>query len=214
MGAPCPRRAPVWCPRCSTDIVDAIAGLPAAVGRLPAHGRLRIPAGDGDRRSSGVRIPSPSPSADLRDEVVHWVCRLEERLRQHVGDAAPIGPRRLDVPALASACRYLVVRRSALLAWDTRSAGPGGLVDGQAEAEVVGLSALQWCRRLTRAAGMDRLVHRLAMPCPACEQRALVRHDGRDEVRCATCGAEWTEDRYQLLARIYAELIAAEGVTP
>jgi hypothetical protein len=198
--------------------VQAIAGLVDDLDRLPYHGRLRLPAGDAGRRAPGIGMPSPSPASDLRDEVTHWGCLLEERLRQHLDDLTGYRPPstrpRLRWIHLRDATRYLVDRRTALLAWDTRVPEADGALDGQAEAEVAGAAALRWRRVLARAAGLDRLVHRLAMPCPRCDVRSLVRHDGREEVRCATCRAQWTEDRYQLLARIYAQLVAQEGVTP
>ncbi len=220
VGVACPGRAPVWCSACGAAVVDAVRGLPVDVARLPAHGRLRMPMGERARGRPGVTVSSPSPAADLVDEVVRWASLLAERLRAHVDDPPHTWrPGQQWMPPalerLTAATSYLVHRRSALLAWDTRTTAPEGELDGMAEAEVVGRQAFAWRSRLARAAGLDRLVHRLAMPCPRCDTRALVRADGDERVQCRTCRAEWTEERYQLLARIYAGLAAEEeGVTP
>jgi Zn ribbon nucleic-acid-binding protein len=55
-----------------------------------------------------------------------------------------------------------------------------------------------------RLLGLTRLVHRLAAPCPDCDLLALYREDGAAYVRCAACGAAWSEELYVSLARVIA----------
>ncbi len=55
-----------------------------------------------------------------------------------------------------------------------------------------------------RLLGLTRLVHRLAVPCPDCDLLALYREDGAAYVRCSACGAAWSEELYQSLARVVA----------
>lgn len=50
----------------------------------------------------------------------------------------------------------------------------------------------------------DNLLHRLDVPCPACEIKALVRKDGDEWVLCAACGARWDEQSYQRLVKVLA----------
>lgn len=51
---------------------------------------------------------------------------------------------------------------------------------------------------------ITRLVHRLDVPCPDCDLKALVREDGAAYIRCRACGACWAEELYQSLARVIA----------
>ncbi len=55
-----------------------------------------------------------------------------------------------------------------------------------------------------RLLGLTRLVHRLAVPCPDCDLLSLYREDGAAYVRCSACGAAWSEELYQSLARVVA----------
>ncbi len=217
-GGVCPGRQPVWCVGCGVDITARVARFPADVELIRGRrdGRVMTGAPVARPRGGGYDAPastgSPSPAWDLADEVMRWVRHLEVRLRQHLGDPPP----RPGV-SLTGAVAYLRHRRSALLCWDTRlhtttpaSASadhdpwaPGDVGDlGMAEAEVVGRAVRGLSARLERAAGVDRLTHRLTPPCPACARRTLVRDDGRDEVWCTTCRRAWPEEHYRVLVRL------------
>jgi hypothetical protein len=170
-----------------------------------------------------LAAPSLSPAWETAEELMAWVRKVEVRLRQHLEEPAPprpwlrdpLGRVVLGAPDghMSTSLGYLLARSSALLAWDTRSPDPAtGEVDGQAEAEVVGRQALAWSRRLERAAGADRLVHRLAAPCPDCDCRTLIRRDGEDRVECTTCAKSWPEHHYEFLVRlVLREEKAEEG---
>jgi hypothetical protein len=67
-----------------------------------------------------------------------------------------------------------------------------------------GRQALELARRAERAAGLDRLVHHLPVPCPSCDTRALTREDGAEQVDCQACGRVWLEDEYRRLTLILA----------
>lgn len=103
-----------------------------------------------------------------------------------------------------AAVRYLVSRSISLWSWDTRDDAGRQEDDGPAEAQVIGLQLGTLVTRLRHAAGRDELVHRLAMPCPRCDVRALVRRDGAGHVECRVCGSSWSEEHYEFLARVFA----------
>jgi hypothetical protein len=60
-------------------------------------------------------------------------------------------------------------------------------------------------QRALRALHAERLVHRLDAPCPECNCKALIRHDGQDRIKCAVCGTSWDERAYHLLVHILVE---------
>lgn len=205
-GVGCPARQPVWCPPCGDAVMLAIAGLPEQVTQLLAVGGGReASTGRAARPTHGAAVSSsPSPAWETVDEVMRWVWRLEERLRAHLELAPPLD--RHGSWRLTTGVGWLRSHSSALLSWDTRVPVPGSdELDGQAEAEAVGREAFKLSRRLERASGRDRLVHRLVAPCPSCDTFALTRADGEDRVRCAVCHHEWPEEHYQLLVRILAK---------
>jgi ribosomal protein S27E len=65
------------------------------------------------------------------------------------------------------------------------------------------LNELAYMRRLmTRLTGLEPLVHMLQAPCPHCNRRNLVRHNGEDSVRCITCGQDWAGVEYDRLVAV------------
>lgn len=209
-GQPCPPRQPVWCLACQATIVAALRRMPEQLVNLRTLGGGRLaPQPSSSRRPQGRSwTASPSPASDEISAVVAWLSRVETRLREHLSE--PPAPSRRAL-AVSTSVAWLLERSTALLCWDTRSPAAGQLDDtGAAEAEVVGSEALQLSRWLDKAAGRDRLTHRLTAPCPYCEHRALVRLDGRDEVQCRHCGKGWPEAHYQFLIRLVLHELAAD----
>jgi hypothetical protein len=203
---PCPAHptqdgAPVWCRPCGdriTHALDAIPGLAAelALRGVADLGRLAA-SGEAGRttRSKVAGSPSGSPAWDAADELIEWAHTVEDQLRAHLGHSTAVravvyasGPVR--VLSLGASVRYLRQWVSALLAAPF--------------AETAGRDALDLARRAERAAGFDRLVHHLPVPCPTCDTRALTREDGADQVECRACGRVWTEDDYRRLVLVLA----------
>lgn len=57
-------------------------------------------------------------------------------------------------------------------------------------------------RKAERALATDDVIARLPAPCPECNHRALIRHNGKDEVVCAVCRTTWSSRMYELLCRV------------
>jgi hypothetical protein len=58
------------------------------------------------------------------------------------------------------------------------------------------LSLLELHRRAYAATGRTHLVHRLPTPCPWCDHRTLVRHNGQSHVECENCAHTVEEKLY------------------
>lgn len=52
------------------------------------------------------------------------------------------------------------------------------------------------------AAGKTKLIHELPTPCPRCDRKTMVRHNGTDHVTCETCALRWPEDQYKRLCLV------------
>jgi ribosomal protein S27E len=206
---PCPAHAsragaPVWCHPCADRIVRALDSLPSLAGELALRGvsdagRLAA-AGEVDLGATRAKVsgsPSGSPAWDAADEIIEWAHATEDQLRAHlnhsrVGRAVRFhGSAAVRVLTLGGSVRYLREWVSALLA------APFALE--------VGRDALALARRAERAAGFDRLVHHLPVPCPSCDTRALTREDGAEQVECRACGRVWPEDDYRRLVVVVAQ---------
>lgn len=191
--------APVWCRPCADRIARAVARLPelaAALydrtledgGKIAATGQS-----DATRKATRAGSPSGSPAWDAVDELVAWATGVEDRLRAELGHAdVPRGGTSTVVQArfLVEAVRYLGHWATALLS--------------SSFAVRAGADAIALERRAERAAGVDRLVHRLPAPCPSCDRKALVREDGSEQVDCKACGRVWTEGDYRRLVVVVA----------
>jgi hypothetical protein len=120
---------------------------------------------------------------------------IEDQLRAHLQHARVV---RATVAASAAVrVNYLDRSVSYLMQWiSALLAAPFALDAGR--------QALELARRAERAAGLDRLVHHLPVPCPSCDTRALTREDGAEQVDCQACGRVWLEDEYRRLTLILA----------
>jgi hypothetical protein len=197
------RGAPVWCRGCTTRITQALTALPDLAAELALRGvadlgRLAVSGEAGRATHQKVAgSPSGSPAWDAADELIAWAAGVEDQLRAYLGHSRAYRSVRVHgsgvvrVLSLRPCVRYLVAWVGDLLA--------------SPFADRVGADALELARRAERAAGLDRLVHHLPVPCPSCDVRALVREDGADQVECRACGRVWTEGDYRRLVVVVAE---------
>lgn len=192
---------PVWCRPCADRITRAIGRLPelaaALFERTIGDGGKIAATGQTEGGSKGKRIVSPSgsPAWDAVDELVAWAGDLEDRLRGHLHHAPAahdywIGDTTVRATTLTTSVTYLTTWATALLS------SPLAVNAGQQA------TALE--RRAERAAGLDRLAHRLPAPCPSCDRKALVRDDGSEQVDCKACGRSWPEADYRRLTLVLA----------
>lgn len=183
---------PVWCSDDAALVVSAVRRLPDLVALVGSRGDGRLDAGRSDsdgRSSSGVAPPSPSPAHDLQDAAVRWAAAEAARLAELVtgGRGADVDDEPLPMTStwLTQSVAYLLAHADLWL---------GDVEHG----EQSGRAALRWESDLERATGQDLLVHRLPVRCPSCSTRALVRHDGLDQVSCTRCG--WARPHSDYLA--------------
>lgn len=184
---------------CQGRVLSDLAEIPGLATWL-TPGRLPSPSdGDVDPAISGggaeaiAHAPSPSPAWDEIDRLTRWLCRLEDQLRDRLGDAPKSTPTRL----MSDAVGYLGRNGAALLAMD--------------DAAGVGEDIMRARTSLVRMAGQDRLVHRLPGTCLRCDRKTLRRNDGDEIVKCRACGACWDWGAYEFLAHAYAADIAAHS---
>jgi ribosomal protein L37AE/L43A len=203
---PCPAHpgrggAPVWCHPCGDRIAAALDRLPGLAGELALRGISdagRLAATGEAGRATHAKVtgsPSGSPAWDAADEIIEWAVSVEDQLRAHLHHARVV---RATVAASAAVrVNYLDRSVSYLMQWiSALLAAPFALDAGR--------QALELARRAERAAGLDRLVHHLPVPCPSCDTRALTREDGAEQVECRACGDVWPEDTYRRLTLVLA----------
>lgn len=205
---PCPAHrtragAPVWCHPCGDRIRQAITALPTLAGELALRGISdagKLAATGEAGRATHAKVtgsPSGSPAWDAADEIIEWARATEDALRSHLNHSRAVRAVRLHgssvvrILNLGGSIDYLRAWVSALLAAPF--------------AEAAGREALELARRAERAAGFDRLVHRLPAPCPSCDALTLTREDGSDQVECRACGRVWPEDDYRRLVLVVAQ---------
>lgn len=187
--------APVWCREDADLVVRDLQRLPDLAAQLSARADGRVSSSrdvNSDRRATGLHQPG-SAALDLIDAVASWIASEVDDLDNHLDSTRARAPQgtRDRVRWLSTGVGRLVGLRTAWLCtpWAVQS----------------GRAATRWVARLERAAGVDRLQHRLTAPCPRCSARALVREDGDDLVRCGMCNACWDEAHYRHLAKVLAD---------
>lgn len=194
--APVPGQ-PVWCRPCADRITAQLRRLPDLAAAVVARrdGRLLTGTADTDRTRTSTRAGSPtaSPALDVVDDLAAWAADLVDELSEHlrVPFITRTGTRR-RIRHLTENVAWLHTRATALLCHDDLAAEAGRAIPG-------------WVTRLERAAGQDRLRHRLPAPCPTCDLRALVRDDGSEQVDCTACGRAWVEADYRRLVMVLAD---------
>jgi len=65
-----------------------------------------------------------------------------------------------------------------------------------------------------RAVHADDPIAHLPAPCPRCNRKALIRHNGKDQVVCAACRSIWPCEQYEFLCRVLVmEVNGAQATT-
>lgn len=177
---------PVWCERCTSLITRALPTLDDLAAAIEAEADGFRGAGSGERtgarRSSSAR--SPSPSADVLEEMYRFLTTVEDQWR----DARGLGsrPHRVDPEARPLCVKWLLTQLGNILAH------PGSVR--------FGVGVLAWQQRLQELAHAEPVARaRPAVRCPRCDRLALRRRDdGLTE--CAKCGRWLNEKEYQELA--------------
>lgn len=189
------------CDTCTRHCERAIAALPGDYVSLNlALGRGSN--GSGDLISMTREPPVPirlhieALQQDIVSEANAWAASVATVLNRRWVRHARVG-KQLD-----QACGLLVRFPSVFLAlrdethlmWDhdVRQQVVRDGLDGA-------LALLQLHHRAGQALGAVTLVHRLPVPCPACECLALEREDGTDVIDCTECARRFTVEEYEQL---------------
>jgi hypothetical protein len=180
---------PMVCEGHAKQVHDHVRGLPLAYVRLRS---ALVPSKSWSEHVSGTRSPQSAMAIsvwgvmeDMVDRTAQWA-RLA---REHRG-VDPL--RRIPRPG-----PLLVLAVESLLRHDETILKLS--VAGQYVADMRNLKA-----RSERMLKADRLIHRLDVPCPACETMALYRRDGDEWVVCGACSARWDETHYRRLVKVLA----------
>lgn len=220
---PIPGR-PVWCSKCVSGIRHAVQHLVDGYAQLELdklHGKGN---GAGEHVSGSRNPPSPSPAADVQDEMVRQLTLWEDRIREALGlnrrtarlpvtrsrplDRCawprPIAPRRQSrsvqlVRATQESATLAGTVRFLLAHLDWALAHPdAGLEFGR---DILRLRA-----KVTARAATAPERRRRPVPCPRCELRTLVHVSGSEHVECENpdCGRLLTLDEYDAMAAAVA----------
>lgn len=209
------------CGSCERVAGRSIAGLPALyvaleqiVGLHEVNGKEQV---SGTReRPVPPRLDVLAVQADIDATVTAWAAPVAARCAI-AWDAAEV--RRLRPgPRVARAARLLSGRLDALL--ELPVARIEGFVPGWSERHGLLTSNRSGQEGALRLLALSQRGHhlltggtgdaRLPVPCPACEQPALVRANGSDQVECQSCHNYWPERDYRRLCLVLAEDYRAE----
>jgi hypothetical protein len=178
--------APWWCDRCKTVIrrelaeLDYLASLLAAAadGQRGQRPGAKMPKG---KRHGG---PSPSPTADLIEELAGDLRGWESTVRGH----EPLARR-----------GHLATETSMMITWLSGQFDKAMLMRSAPE---FGLGVLDWHRKLNRLAKAGTGTHHKPVRCPRCEQMMLFWTEGDDHVECRNraCNRLMSLDEYDEIA--------------
>lgn len=201
------------CPPCETIVADAITQLPGDYAELVVH--LGDRGGGGGERVSG----SPDPPWPLNPalltlaehtvtEATLWAEPVAERLNI-TWDSRLVDRHTRPGAALQRATRLLHAHLPVLLALPdqpVREWAQDGVYHHWTDRDGLdGAVELLRCHQQTRLyLRKTRLVHQLPAPCPSCDQVALVRYDGDDDVECRRCRRTWAYEDYDRLVYVLA----------
>ena len=195
-----PRPAEIghYCQKCAFALRDLIADLPRLITGmyLMPGGQLAPPDrtnnGDPSRRGTKVDQLSLSPAHDAADEAARWLHSWAVDLADLLAERGPFEYRKHDgipVPNPKTEARYLTSRLAQLCSHPAVN----DLND----------EARQLSHRLTRTTGSDEADQRIPVRCPNCNQRSIIRPNGKDIVQCRNraCGQAWSLGQFELLTR-------------
>lgn len=200
------------CRGCNGHLERSVRQLPSDVDTLTELIGGSESRGEGAKVSGSRELPTPillgieALRAEIDFEAQFWA----ECLGQETVTA-------MRLPARVSrAVRWIEPRIDQLLAlgpqvrttW-TVEGEPAREATGERHAtETTGLAGalhlMALHRRVRVVAGRTRLSHKLEAACAHCGQRALVRHDGSDQVECENCGNGFDSKHYDWFARVTA----------
>lgn len=171
---------PVWCGRCASRIRQALAELDDLAALLAASAD-GYPAGPGEHVGGSPDPASPSPAADVVEELWSTLHRWETAYR----GTDPQARRGWLADALTTTVAWLGHHLDGLLAH------PDIAPD-------FGREVLDWHRRLVDQVRAGTDVHRKRVPCPRCGWLTLTWREGDDHVACQNrdCGRLLTLDEY------------------
>lgn len=196
------------CDHCGQLVERAITALPADYVQL----NLILGAGTtvgGEPVSMTRDLPIPirvhieALQRDMVREAAAWAASVAAVLRIDWRTDRTRPGHHLD-----RACRLLLASPSVLLAlrdekhirweYDRRVLVARDGLDGA-------LALLQLHQRARVHLGHTRLTHRLPVPCPRCEEMALQRDDGSEEIDCVACSRRYTWAEYEKLCLILVD---------
>lgn len=189
---------PVWCRRCTGAVRAALGDLDtlAAIAAATADGyRVRTGASDDRVATTSTEAPSPSPAADLLDELYGDLALIERQWREVRDYGSPPGHSR-GASALTGTIARLLRHLDDILTWTG--------------SEEWGLQVLRWQRVLQYTTRTRPSRQRRTLPCPRCDRRTLIAEEDRGLVRCENtrCGHTLSADEYD------AHATALGGVRP
>jgi hypothetical protein len=196
---------PVWCADCTARIRKELASIDRLIPRLlrEADGHEGKPRTE---KVGGTSEPgSPSPAADLADELDRLLVMWEDGYRKLKGwSSAPA--RGGDADARTEMIDWLLAHLDD---------GPGGILRSDYALEF-GRDVLNWRKVLARStkAGVRKL--RKPLRCPRCRLITLVWEEGSDRVDCANpdCSAVYSYADYEKETGRLAGILERGGEDP
>lgn len=191
------------CEACWAGVGRDLAGIP----KLWVAGHACLPPGS---RAIGLAQPGRVRGAAGHSPVSDFALSTLEEVISGLDFWALVVQRRRGIvkaPRRRSK-RWGVVLSDAVVVL-TEQAGQlrGTSLEGDYARDVTGLR-----HRLLLLCGLDPLVHHLPAPCGQCGRLGLVRHNGREQIVCSSCGAVWGEAEYGLHVKVLAQRYKFAGL--
>jgi ribosomal protein L37AE/L43A len=203
------------CEACQWRVECSIGELPADVLELTeligATGStgLGVPIRQSRELPSLLRLGVEALRAEIEFEACFWAAVVAQEVGAQFDITACRLPARVQLAA--QVLRHRVGTLLTLGPQQREAWTPDGeaLRDYWGGREVVaytglagGLHLRELHRRVRQVAGRTKLVHRLTPACPICDQRALVRDNGADQVDCESCGKVIEERHYDWFVQV------------
>ena len=176
---------PLWCRRCTATVRHALGEIDqlAAVLESWSDGHRGGSSGERIHRGSSTSPASPSPIADLLDELYGDVTYAEDVWREHLG-LLPVRRRTArGTHNRSSALAFIGQRLERVLAAEDWTEFAYRL--------------LHWERRLQKRTKTDPVTRSRVGRCPRCELAEVLVTGPDDITRCQGCGLFLNEDEYQ-----------------
>jgi hypothetical protein len=182
---------PIWCGKCTSVVRRELAELDDLAARLLAEAGELHSDTTATRISGSKGRKSPSPLADLVDELESGLRAWEEDYR-----GKPVSVRR----------GYLTSALTAEVDWlrahfDQCITHPGYAQD-------FGRFVRNWHRKMKNAGHAGTVRHKMKRPCPRCDALSLVWEQGSEYVQCQRreCGRMLSYSEYKQYEDVYPHL--------